>query len=128
LRKGLVPLDWVGVIAYDDDMPDSSDILARVRSAAAIKVLYLSHAVRQMMRSERMITTAEVRRVIAEGILIEDYPEDLRGHSCLISGRGDRERPIHLVCAPKPDYLAVITAYVPNPEEWSQDFTVRVKK
>ena len=75
-----------------------------------------------------MITAAEVWQVIAEGILVEDYPEDMRGHSCLIFGRGDHERPIHLVCAPKLDYLAVITAYVPDPDEWSQDFTVRVKK
>jgi hypothetical protein len=105
-----------------------SDILARVRSAAGIKVLYLPHAVRQMLRPERMITTAEVRRVIAEGILVEDYPEDPRGHSCLIVGRGDGDRPIHLVCAPKQDYLAVITAYVPDSDQWSEDFRVRVKK
>jgi hypothetical protein len=98
-------------------MLDSSDILARVRSSGGIRVLYLPHAVRQMLRPERMITTAEVRRVIAEGILVEDYPEDSRGHSCLIFGRGDCDRPIHLVCAPKPDYLAIITAYVPDPEE-----------
>lgn len=109
-------------------MLDISDILTRVRSAAVIKLLYLPHAVRQMLRPERMITTEEVRRVIAEGILVEDYPEDPRGHSCLILGRGDDNRAIHLVCAPRADYLAVITAYIPDSEEWSEDFRVRIKK
>jgi hypothetical protein len=109
-------------------MLNLSDILPRVRSAAGIRVLYLPHAVRQMLRPDRMITTMEARRVIAEGILVEDYPEDPRGHSCLIAGRGDGDRPIHLVCAPKQHYLAIITAYVPDSDKWSNDFTVRVKK
>ena len=109
-------------------MINTSDILARVRSAAGIRVLYLPHAVRQMLRPDRMITTKEVRQVIADGVLVEDYPEDSRGHSCLIAGRCDRGRPIHLVCAPKGDFLAVITAYAPDSDEWSKDFTVRIKK
>lgn len=91
-------------------MINTSEILGRVRSAAGIRVLYVPHAVRQMLRPDRMITTKKVRQVIADGVLVEDYPEDLRGHSCLIAGRGDRGRPIHLVCAPKRDFLAVITA------------------
>lgn len=109
-------------------MINGSDMLARVRSAAGIRILYLPHAVRQMLRPERMIRTREVRQVIAEGVLVEDYPEDPRGHSCLIAGRGSEGRPIHLVCAPKQDYLAVITAYIPDSDEWSRDFTVRIKK
>ncbi len=31
-----------------------------------------------------MISMAEVRRVIENGELVEDYPEDVRGNSCLI--------------------------------------------
>ena len=75
-----------------------------------------------------MITVAEERRVIAAGILVEDYLKDPRGHSCLILGHGDDDRLIHVVCAPKADYLAVITAYIPDAGEWSEDFRVRVKK
>ena len=40
-----------------------------------------------------------------EGEIIEDYPEDTGGHSCLILGRGGDGRPIHIVCAPKDEYL-----------------------
>jgi len=109
-------------------MVDVNDILKVVRLAASSKVLYLPHAVRQMLRPERMIRTEEVQRVIAEGTIIEDYPEDPRGHSCLIPGRGDADRPIHLVCAPKQDYLAIITAYIPDSGEWAEDFRVRIKQ
>ncbi len=34
---------------------------------------------------------------------------------------------IHVVCAPREDYLAIITAYLPEAEEWSDDFKKRTK-
>jgi len=104
------------------------EILIQIRAAAQQKVLFLPHALRQMLRPDRMIRRAEVRRVITEGEVIEDYPKDARGRSCLLLGFGDRERPIHVVCAPREDYLAIITAYLPNAHEWSSDFRRRVKK
>lgn len=60
------------------------------------------------------------------GELIEDYPDDFRGHSCLILGLGNEQRAIHIVCSPKDDYLAIITAYLPNPNQWSLDFKRRL--
>jgi len=61
--------------------------------------LVLPHAVRQMSHPDRMISMAEVHRVIENGELVEDYPEDVRGYSCLILGQGERNRPIHVVCS-----------------------------
>jgi len=81
-----------------------------------------------MSRPERMITPAEVRGVIEKGEVVEDYPGDSRGHSCLLLGRGDGSRPIHVVCAPKEDFLAIITAYIPSGEEWESNFKVRRHK
>jgi len=66
-----------------------------------------------------MITTEEVRTVIENGEVIEDYPDDSRGHSCLIFGRGNDGRPIHIVCSPKEEFLAIITVYIPDPSEWA---------
>ncbi len=109
-------------------MDTELDILIQVRAAAQQKVLFLPHALRQMLRPDRMIRRAEVRRVITEGEVIEEYPKDARGHSCLLLGFGDRERPIHVVCAPRQDYLAIITAYLPDAHEWSSDFRRRVEK
>ena len=60
--------------------------------------------------------------------LIEDYPHDPRGHSCLILGKGLGDRAIHVVCAPKEDYIAIITAYIPDSNEWSADFKKRMIK
>lgn len=104
------------------------DILTQVRAAARTKVLFLPHALRQMLRADRMIRRTEVRQAIAEGEVIEDYPGDARGHSCLVLGFGNEGRPIHVVCSAKEDYLAVITAYLPDEEEWFDDFKVRIKR
>ncbi len=102
-----------------------SQVLANIRAAAAQKIIFLPHAIRQMSRPERMIRVADVRRVIERGELVEDYPQDVRGHSCLLLGQGDDKRAIHVVCSPKEDYLAIITAYLPSLEEWEDNFKKR---
>jgi hypothetical protein len=107
-------------------MNEAIEIL--VRLAASKRVLFLPHCVRQMSRPDRMISPAEVRSVIDAGGVIEDYPNDARGHSCLMLGRGVAARPIHIACSPKEEYLAIITAYLPDPEEWSADFRNRVRE
>ena len=71
-----------------------------IRKSADKKILYLSHALSQMNRPDRLIEPLEVRNVIFKGEIIEDYPEDARGHSCLMLGKGIDDRPIHVVCSP----------------------------
>jgi hypothetical protein len=100
-------------------------ILEDVREAAKKRLLFLPHAIRQMSRPERMITPGEVRTVVLSGDLIEDYPQDPRGHSCLLLDFGDNNRAVHVVCSPKDEYLAIITAYLPDPVQWSEDFRRR---
>lgn len=74
-----------------------------------------------MSRPDRTITAREIEAVVVTGGVIEDYPEDARGHSCLILGIGQSSRPIHVVCAPKDEYLAIITTYLPDLAQWSSD-------
>ena len=100
-------------------------ILEDVRVAAQKTLLFLPHAIRQMSRPARMISAAEVQTVALQGELIEDYSNDVRGHSCLLLGFGESDRPVHVVCSPKDDYLAIITAYLPDPAQWSEDFRRR---
>ncbi len=95
------------------------------RQAAENKLLFLPHAIRQMSRPERMVTPQEVEKVVMTGELVEDYPDDSRGHSCLLLGFGDTGRAIHVVCSPKAEYLAVITAYLPDTDQWSADYRRR---
>jgi YgiT-type zinc finger domain-containing protein len=78
-------------------------------------------------RPERMISSNEVETVVVNGELIEDYPQDPRGHSCLMLGFGDADRVVHVVCSPKDEYLAIITAYLPDPAQWSEDFRRRLR-
>lgn len=81
-----------------------------------------------MSRPDGMISISEVHRVINNCEFIEDYPEDARGHSCLILGYGNGERAIHVVCSPKEDYLAIITAYLPDREQWEDNLRKRKNK
>jgi hypothetical protein len=106
-------------------MSKFNDVLALVRASANKKRLFLPHALRQMSMPHRMITTNEVREILLKGEIIEDYSDDPRGHSCLMLGFGEENRPIHVVCSPKEDYLAVITAYIPNKNEWENDYKTR---
>jgi hypothetical protein len=53
---------------------------------------------------------------------------DVRGHSCLLLGYKLDDTPTHVVCSPKEDYLAVITAYIPNREEWEYDYKRRRRR
>lgn len=105
-------------------MGSQSDILDLIRQNAAKRILFLPHAVRQMSQPDRMISTADIRSVIKEGEIIENYPYDARGHSCLILGFASG-RPLHVVCSPKDDYLAIITAYLPSDQEWEDNYTKR---
>ncbi len=100
-------------------------ILEDVREAAQKRLLFLPHAIRQMSRPQRMISSNEVDGVVRHGELIEDYPNDPRGHSCLMLNSGDAGRAVHVVCSPKDEYLAIITAYLPDPAQWSEDFRRR---
>ena len=97
-----------------------------IRERAGQRLLFLPHAIRQMSRMDRMISSSHVRKVIEEDEIIEDYPEDARGHSCLMLGIDMEGRPIHIVCAPKDDYLAIITAYIPDQSQWSEDYRTRL--
>ena len=96
----------------------------KIISAANKKILFLPHAIRQISRPDRMITTDEIREAVLFGEIIEEYSEDQRGESCLIF-HAKRDRVIHVVCAPKDEYLAIITAYLPAPDQWSSDFKAR---
>jgi hypothetical protein len=76
-------------------------MLSKIRDAAGRKILFLPHALRQMLRPAQLITARDVRQVVKRGTIIEEYPDDPRGPSCLMLGYGLDSRPIHIVCAPK---------------------------
>ncbi|OQX89834.1 MAG: hypothetical protein B6D65_01060 [candidate division Zixibacteria bacterium 4484_93] len=51
--------------------------------------------------------------------IIEEYPNDPRGGSCLILGFTRQNMPVHFVCGLRePDTLIVVTIYRPDPHRW----------
>jgi Domain of unknown function (DUF4258) len=75
----------------------------------------------------RNILVREVREAIANGQIIEDYPDDKYGASCLISGLTQDERPIHIHCSyPSRPLIKIITLYEPSLQRWNNKFTQRI--
>ena len=84
---------------------------------------FSKHAVDQTIL--RNISVSELREAVSQGQIIEDYPNDKYGPSCLLFGMTQTERPIHLqISYPSRPTLKVITAYEPDPNIWV-DFRVR---
>ena len=84
------------------------------------------HAVERA--SIRGIDPLEVKEALLNGEIIEDYPEDKRGHSCLVYGKTRIGKDIHVLCGMAYDILWIITVYEPNPEEWVNPKKRRVVK
>jgi hypothetical protein len=78
---------------------------------------FSKHAVDQSII--RRIALHEIREAIASGEVIEDYPDDKYGPSCLILGYTDAGRPLHIQCSyPSRPLVKIVTLYEPNPELW----------
>lgn len=82
----------------------------------------------QQERLEDDLDITEIEAAILAGEIIEDYPADPRGPSCLISGQAGN-RPLHVVVgwARTRDegyrMLRVITVYIPQAPKWSDPRT-----
>lgn len=71
-------------------------------------VLFISFAHTEKLRRRR-ISTETIEAAIRDGEMIEDYPNDPRGPSCLIYGTTREGRPIHVVCGTiQPDHMVII--------------------
>lgn len=76
------------------------------------------HAVDQSII--RNISVQEVREAINNNAkIIEDYPKDKYGPSCLILGFTKEQRALHIQCSyPSRPVLKIVTLYEPDPEKW----------
>ena len=76
---------------------------------------------------ERNISRKEIREAGATSEMIEDYPTDKYGPSCLLLGRTDTRRPLHIqVSRKETPKVKIITLYEPEDDEWI-DYKVRRK-
>ena len=101
--------------------------IARMRTLVAEgRYTYSKHAERE--RELDMIYTWELEDALKNGEIIEDYPDDPRGASCLVLGFCV-SKPIHAVCTIKqgPEELFLITVYDPSkrPDKWTEHYRKR---
>ncbi len=74
----------------------------------------------------RNISREDVKKVIQNGEIIEEYPDDSPFPSCLILGFIEN-RPIHTVVGfdSSSQMVYIITAYEPSTEKFESDFKTR---
>lgn len=79
---------------------------------------FSKHAVDQSII--RGIHPAEIEEAIANrSCVIEDYPDDKHGPTCLILGFTNTGRPLHFQCSyPDRPVIKIITLYEPDPAFW----------
>ena len=91
-----------------------ADIRAKISSGA---FEFSKHAVDQTV--VRQIAVSEIREAIAAGEIIENYPDDKYGPSCLVFGHTSAGRPIHVQCShPSREHIKIITVYEPDSSLW----------
>ena len=90
------------------------------------KYEFSKHAERE--RQLDMILINELEDALKNCEIIEDYPDDHRGASCLVLGFSG-QRPIHAVSTTKvePEELLLITVYDPSkrPNKWTENYRKR---
>lgn len=74
--------------------------------------------------AKRRIRSPEIEQAVLSGEVIEDYPDDKYGPSCLILGYTDAKRPLHIQVS-YPPHVKVITVYEPLADEWEADLRTR---
>ena len=101
-----------------------SGVIDEIRSKIAAGLFEFSkHAADQSIL--RRVSRQELRETIDSGTIIEDYPDDKYGPSCLIFGFTMTRRPLHVQCSyPSRPLLKIITVYEPDADLWI-DFRVR---
>jgi hypothetical protein len=69
------------------------------------------------------LTIVEIENALQSLELLEDYPNDPRGRSCLVLGYAETQ-PVHVVCGlTKQQKLLIITVYLPCLPEWEDERT-----
>lgn len=92
---------------------------------AARQYEYSKHAVDQVIL--RAISVSELEEAISnQSEVIEDYPRDKYGPSCLILGFTSENRPLHVQCSyPSRSLVKIVTVYEPDPDLW---INLRIRK
>ncbi len=92
-----------------------TDLAAIQEAIAEGNYKYTLHAAQRT--TERHISRLELEEVIAKAEIIQEYPQDKYGPSCLLYGETDFGRILHIQIS-LPPLVKIITAYEPDSDEW----------
>jgi len=101
-------------------MMDLNWIISRIEKD---EYFFSEHADNERMNDNLFIS--EIEESILNGTLLESYPDDKRGHSCLLVGFTKEGKPIHSVCGVNGDRLVIITVYIPTPPKFKNPYERR---
>lgn len=76
------------------------------------------------------ISVRDILEAIADGLVIEDYPDFPKGPCVLVLQKDENGNPIHVVWGIPKGHTApavVVTAYRPDPAKWEEGFVRRLK-
>ena len=106
---------------------DRNEIIGIVAKIASRQYEFSKHAVDQSII--RSISISEIEEAATdESLIIEDYPNDKYGPSCLILGYTKKGHPLHVQCSyPNRPLIKIISLYQPDPQLWLDDRSRKTK-
>ena len=100
-------------------LENRSNLISKVKELVKNRNFRLTlHA--EAERDADSISVVEIEEALLhnEAGVIEDYPDDPRGHSFLLLGFTGEGKPIHTLCSVHEETLLMITVYRPDPDLW----------
>lgn len=105
----------------DFGIQESHAVRNRLHQQAENDLIRITNHAHQEMINED-VSLEEVREVLLDAAIIENYPAHKRGSCCLVCRLTSRGRYIHVVCSTSHELAIIITVYEPKEPKWTNPF------
>lgn len=104
-----------------------SNIVEQVRLLIRTGEIRISeHGYDELMEDE--LTAKELVAGVAKAVVVEEYPDYPKGPCVLLLQKDQAGKPVHVVWGIPKGYdkpVVLVTAYRPDPAQWSEDYLKR---